>query len=329
MEEVIFEYKKVDLNNLERFIEIYKASLLRDVDLNYFNWKYVHNPAGEAIAFEAIHNGKVAAFYGMIPEKYNLNGKEVIVYQSMDTMTHPDYQKRGLFTTLAKMCFNYIHKRNPSTFFIGIPGSNSMYGFVNKLDWKNIHNSSYLFLNKFVFKSCNFYRKKDSKIEFKEISDFEMLKNEKLDYTLSDSRLIQPIISDDVINWKIFKHPYKNLHLISISLSGQKIGYCIYSLDENIKIELVHYDSSRSTVIRELANYLFKKHKKSNFIYTWKPTSETLYSHYKNNLFLENKFNKGPFSYRVPFIVFTQQEKIHNLSILEGKNFDLQPFIQD
>lgn len=329
MEEMIFEYKKVDLNNLERFIEIYKASLLRDVDLNYFNWKYVNNPAGEVIAFEATHNGNVAAFYGMIPEKYNVNGKEVIIYQSMDTMTHPDYQKKGLFVTLAKMCYNYILEINPSTFFIGIPGSNSIYGFVNKLDWKNIHNSSYVFLNRTLFKSYNFFNSKNSKIKIKEINNFEMLKSEELNYNLTDSNLIQPLISNDLIKWKVFQHPYKKTHLISIYDSNQLIGFCIYSIDENIKIEFLQLDFFPKYVMNEICDYLFQKHRNNKFIYTWKPTSKILDSQYKRNLFFENKFSKGPFSYRVPFIIFTRQEHIYNISLLDSNNFNLQPFLQD
>src|SRR5690242_16349933 len=124
--QIDFEFKLVSTTNLMRFSEMAELSLGLKTSDKYFQWKYLDNPAGEVVAFEALHEGRPAAFYGVIPEFYTVKGERVKVYQSMDTMTHPDYQRRGLFTKLANMTYNYLVEKDGGVNLVGIPGSNSL-----------------------------------------------------------------------------------------------------------------------------------------------------------------------------------------------------------
>ena len=93
---------EIGFDTLGRFRELYRRCFDRVVDERYFTWKYCDNPAGSFVGFEAVHKGKTIASYGVIPEPYLADGKKVLAWQSMDTMTDPDYQRRGLFISLAK-----------------------------------------------------------------------------------------------------------------------------------------------------------------------------------------------------------------------------------
>src|ERR1700744_6776893 len=90
-------FKQYDFENLDDLTEIYQRCFGTKPSLHYFKWKYMENPAGKAVAFVALHNGTIAGFYGVIPEYYRINGQVQTIYQSMDTMTHPDYRRMGLF----------------------------------------------------------------------------------------------------------------------------------------------------------------------------------------------------------------------------------------
>jgi hypothetical protein len=86
-----FEFRRAELTNFARYRDIMQACFGRRPDDEYFRWKYLQNPAGPLVAFEAVYEGEIAAFYGVIPWCFTVRGQHVPFYQSMDTMTHPRY----------------------------------------------------------------------------------------------------------------------------------------------------------------------------------------------------------------------------------------------
>lgn len=73
------------------------------------------------LAYES-ESGEPAAFYAVFPFYMVVNGKQVLSAQSGDTMTHPKYQKQGLFVWLAEFTFNFCRNNNISL-IIGMPNS--------------------------------------------------------------------------------------------------------------------------------------------------------------------------------------------------------------
>ena len=139
------EFRQFAFTDKEGFKETYKLCFDIDVSEEYLNWKYQSNPAGEVVAFAAFDGDTMAAFYGVIPETYLFNGKPKRIYQSMDTMTHPNYQRRGLFGKLANLTYNRIAEIENELKIVGIAGSSSYPGFVKKLNWTDIHQFKYAF----------------------------------------------------------------------------------------------------------------------------------------------------------------------------------------
>jgi len=103
---------------------------------DFFRWKFVDNPAGPAIGNIArnIDDGEIAAFYGMIPERYRWGSEIRTVYQSCDTMTHARHRRRGLFQKLALETYRQGRERDPDFLAIGFGGPTSTPGFL-KMGW--------------------------------------------------------------------------------------------------------------------------------------------------------------------------------------------------
>jgi hypothetical protein len=329
--EINFEYKKVENVNLSRFSEMYKLCLNTEVDEKYFQWKYLENPAGHVVAFEALDQGKPAGFYGIIPERYLVNGKEMIVYQSMDTMTHPDYQKRGLFTNLAKMTYDFLDHMDEKTFIVGIPGSNSFYGFVNKLGWKHVHDFNYIFISRYMLPFLKIFNKSD-RLTFKETKSVGLELEDLLQELNFKNKGIRPIIDKEVIDWKILSHPIKKFRLIEIYVDQILNGYSIISLDEKgySKIEMLNIkdDKSIKRIILYLTDFIFKT-SNSLFVYTWEPTNSIFALCYKKAGYLKNPFSKGIFSYKIPLIIYSKLNPIKEIDLFSIESYDYQPIMQD
>lgn len=321
MENLIFQ--KVEFKNLERFIEIFQLCFNIKVNETYFEWKYKSNPDGEVIAFEAFDTvrNKVVAFYGVMPEKYTIAGVEKTIYQSMDTMTHPDYRNKGLFIKLANLTYDYLKEKNGKSYLIGIPGSNSYYGFVKKLLWSNPINISYTFTITPIIKLLNLFNQKSDYI-VKEVSQF----NSNVDALLSEKEfVISKKLNSKILNWKFANHPLEKFMCFEVSKNEVLESIAVVEVKgKNLRLILnkgINTEDSQYVLL----NYLSNKYP-LHFIYTW---NTNVLKSISRKYFLTNPFSKGLFSYKVPFITIALNDNDVESLWNNGINFDLYPGIQD
>lgn len=307
----------IDQINLDEFIEMYKLCLNKKIDKKYIQWKYRENPAGSMCGFIAYDvNSKMAAFYGVIPERFEIEGKSCIVYQSVDTMTHPNYQKMGLFTALAKKTYEKIYSKTDNQFIFGIPGSNSFHGFIKKLNWKFLGNINYIFCHKLRFISFNKFNSNTTVLtlndDINELTDF--FKNNFC------NEMIHLNYSINYFNWKIANYPFDGLNTITLKKNNVITSFLVFSIDNKNRCFVECYLSLEKTGkdLKLIIEYLFTK-TNSYWIYTWDSVI------FKKIGFIKNPFEFGPFSYKMPFIIFS------NIStqIFDKNNFRLEPIIQD
>lgn len=325
-----FQIVRSQSSGFQRLSEMFHLCLGRKVDENYFVWKYLKNPSGTVCGFEALHGDNIAAFYGVIPEKYVWGQTHFLAYQSMDTMTHPGYQKRGLFVKLAKHTYSHLESQCADLLIVGVPGSNSFPGFVNKLNWKHIADIQYLFVTRFVFLCRNINRRLGS-ITTSYVSKFDNEEQAFLDHFYLGVKQIRPFYDVATLNWKTFEHPFKKFKILRVRRDGVMEGIVIFSLEGNkAKIELADFLEHVPTTEMLYASIrrIFADHAEIQQIYTWMPSRGDLLTAYPKLGFLKNPFSKGPFSYRIPFIVYGNKLAAYPTNELK-KLFDFQPLIQD
>jgi GNAT superfamily N-acetyltransferase len=103
-------------------------------DLTYWNWQFRDPPAGFARIRVAVVDEAIVGHYAVIPVHMQVRGESVVATLSLDTMTHPEYQRQGIFTTLANELYAELgYAGFPITF--GFPNDNSIGSFVRKLQW--------------------------------------------------------------------------------------------------------------------------------------------------------------------------------------------------
>jgi len=99
-------------------------------------WRYRDNPAGQVVGADAWDGERLAAHYVTCPVEAQIEGAVVKGLLSLNTATHPDYQGRGLFTTLAEAAYA-AGAAAGFRFVIGVANANSTPGFLKRLAFQD------------------------------------------------------------------------------------------------------------------------------------------------------------------------------------------------
>lgn len=284
-----YEIIKLEIKDFDILIPLMKDCFGMDVDVNYFKWKYLENPSGFVEGFYAkCKDGSVAAFYGVIPEMFEINGVKKNIYQSCDTMTHSSHRRKGLFQKLALHCYNYLEKKGDLIIY-GFGGGKSTPGFI-KFGWKELFKIKYFFYPSFL----KYFEIKDTKDVF-EVEKLEYI--EKLiNYPIKNIGSIKNI---DNYKWRI-SNPLNRYKIIAFNNS-----YLVY-YKKNKKIFIFDYNFMDKQSSKKLLNYLKKEctiFNKGIIAFMQESTSKALFL--KNNFFISNPFNRGPLSEKTPFIIYS------------------------
>jgi GNAT superfamily N-acetyltransferase len=120
-----------------------KVFIHGDFTPEWWRWKYRDNPFGEPLGWIAIasRSEKIIGIRLFWPWVFELNGEKKLFYQAVDTATDPDFQKKGIFSSLIKIALNDMFKRNVCIY--NFPNDISYPAYI-KFKWNEIGNNSWV-----------------------------------------------------------------------------------------------------------------------------------------------------------------------------------------
>jgi len=313
-------------------IELTRASFGRESVEEYYIWKYFENPEGDVIAYTAKNeNGILAGFYGLIPEAYHFNGIKHILYQSCDTMTHPDFRRMGIFETLAKLTYDELILQN-KLLVKGFAGEMSYPGFITKLKWQGLERIKPFFKIAAQFQLSSLSNKLLSfgnSIRFED-SDQIIQEMNDLDITISKQFPISKSRDKKYLDWR-FKDPLSNNRIIYCYLNEKLIGYCIYVIESNSLLLIRDVFALENKYYKKILGFvdLLAAENKLKGIYCWTNKNSFYDKLFKRNLFLKNPFNSGIMTSPLYFIIL-DNDSVQPSSLTNNiSNWNLLPIDYD
>ena len=91
--------------DLDAIRELYLAVWGYNRPRQYDQWRYLTPPDGICPVTLAVDGARLAGAYTVWPVKIRIGNESVLGAQSMDTMTHPEYGRQGVFSVLAEACY--------------------------------------------------------------------------------------------------------------------------------------------------------------------------------------------------------------------------------
>lgn len=206
----------------------------RPMSNEHWNWRFKDNPAGQTLIKLMWDHGTLVGQYAVSPIKVIVNGESVLTAHSLSTMTHPDYTGRGIFKKLSTSLYNYLENDLGSQAVWGYPNTNSHYGFINSLGWKDMGVLHTMSIDTSLVKEIH------GDIRFDIIPELGLVDCEFIKTSL-EMQNVYVERSLEYMNWRFVKKPGNNYRILRLFIDDDYIGLAItkiYGSKENKDLEL-------------------------------------------------------------------------------------------
>jgi hypothetical protein len=258
----------------EEVASLFTATFQRPFNHTYWQWRFYDNPVcrGKPQIAYARTDGMVIAYYAVSPILVNAGGKVVKGALSNMTMTHPAFEGKGLFRSLAKLLYDVLEAEQ-YRMVLGFPNFRSHYSFVTHLGWRNISEVVLLILKQEV--ALAMIKKLDlsqTKVRWVDLSEriIEEISGSFAEGLPLDDGLMSARRDPEWLWWRIGLHPAHRYKVLTIESANGKRWFAIGKYYED-GFDLLEISGTiiSSDGLASLCRFLFSEGVK--FITTWLP----------------------------------------------------------
>ncbi len=309
-----YEIRQIGPSGFELLVPLMKDCFGLTVDIDYFRWKYTQNPAGDFIGFTAVdkETGEVGAYYGVIPELYMVQGREQVIYQSCDTMTHSKHRRRGLFQLLALHCYDFMQQQGQLQVY-GYGGAQSTPGFI-KFGWIQLFELVLLFYPR-QLTILRALRGGKGKGTIAPVTDIALLRPLLLSSNAHST--VHAAKLPDNYRWRIANPMHQYQVSAYTNAAGTITGYVVYyrNADKIFLFDWGFADKQAEQALFRMLKDNIAGDKTCKGLVSLAKKGSTGYAVLRRNGLLVNPFKKGPLTERTPFIVYMKGDNAKGLDI--------------
>lgn len=125
-------------SDLDAIVELMRVSLGESPTRTaaFFRWKHLKNPFGPSYVWVAEDEGRLVGLRAMMRWDFASQGRHVRAVRAVDTATHPDYRRRGLFKKLTLGMVDALGSDGIQLVF-NTPNDQSRPGYL-KMGWREV-----------------------------------------------------------------------------------------------------------------------------------------------------------------------------------------------
>lgn len=220
-------------------------------NLEFWNWEFKDNFAGQAKMFVADDAGKIVGHYAVVPTAIMVNGHRRNGSIVVDVMTHPDYRFQGMFTKLGEYSLSYSGDEGID-FSYGFPIRKEVLPGHLKIGWEELMQipvmvfpinfteitSHYIktpVLSKILgciaslgYKAVSFAkgRKKLDNVNIYLNRTLHPQLDSLLQNSLSRHRIVQERTSD-FLKWRLLENKFLNYEFLYAEINNELVGYIV------------------------------------------------------------------------------------------------------
>jgi len=240
-------YHDADVPDL---VELFARVFDTRITAEHWRWKLEENRAPGGNVWLAVSGERPVFQYAGMAQRYQLDEREVVGIVSVDTMTHPDFRRRGLLTKVATQAYE-AWRTGGAAFVIGLP--NQQWGSrTQALGWVELFPLNWLvlpvrpegllarklnapWLRHFSWASALWQHwmrsrvKRNTGIEVSEIfradAGFDALWNR-----LRGEQPFAAVRDSAWVNWRFLGSPLRKYQVLAARRGGSTVGYAAYRI---------------------------------------------------------------------------------------------------
>ena len=242
-----FDYESSDFNSMLLLMK----DNYGDVEIankNFIEWEYFKNPSGDAIIKVARNeNNDVVGQYILSVMDFKIFEKMVKATLSLNTLTNKNYLRLGIFTMLSEMAFKTCENESIA-FTYGFPNQNSYPGFVNKMNFTDLHKVPLLIypcnarslvqkkVNRLLaFCMPNFFFSLNKKFDSSKVIEMSKDNLYLVDKFWDDVKDKYPIMAkrnQHFLKWRYFDVPIREYIVFGYIEDNELLGYIVAATKE-------------------------------------------------------------------------------------------------
>lgn len=261
---------KLDWDTLRSGLEeLFLASFDRPIAPGYLDWRYIENDREEFFFSIEKSDGSLVASYSAFPVQLKFNENFYETLMSMTTMTHPNWQGRGLFRKLAADLYSKAEGLQIAAIF-GFPNANSHATFSGKLEWSDIYEIPTLVFHMNDSSSAKLVLSPEVDRDDCFILHYPDLPNDGL---------IRIHRSNKYLSWRYFKNPVNTYKNYVISNDGIVSSYVV-TKHYGAGVDLVDIQASSSEEAMILLQHIARESLDhgARHLSCWAPTHHFIHS---------------------------------------------------
>jgi len=143
----IIKYDSAYFNSITKlFYDSYKKKKSKA----FFKYRLSKTPYGKPIIYLMKHSNKIVGYHSIRPFLLKIKNRDILGGLTYNTMTHPNYRNKGIFTLLANKTHEEAKKRKYE-FILGFASPYSIQGYTKKLGHKDLVPINFIKIKKVKF----------------------------------------------------------------------------------------------------------------------------------------------------------------------------------
>jgi len=206
---------------------------------DFFRWKHLKNPFGRSYMTIARSGDHVVGFRAFLRWSFVAGGRRFRAVRAVDTATHPDHQRRGIFRSLTLRALSDL--RGEIDFVFNTPNTNSAPGYL-KMGWVEVGRLRFGVQTRHPMRVAHHFLKRnssqnhekeqpvDARVLDESHTQAERLRN--LMEVRSDTACLTTERSLAFIDWRYRQIPWTDYHTVSCERNGVVEGMAIFRMRE-------------------------------------------------------------------------------------------------
>ncbi len=226
------EMKPYSPGDEEAILSLFHQCFGKPMSMDYWQWRFLHNPVGSTMIELAWEGNTLAAQYAVSPVLLTIKGEDYLTALSMHTMTAPSFRSRGLFPEMATQLYNRMSEQGYLMVW-GFPNKFSHRGFVRDLAWRDIYEIPTLYLDIENLRSLQ-----DVPNCISQISRLDEMGDSLWERVKSNFKIIVKRDKKYLV-WRYFQNPQNKYHVLGYYQQDHLLGYVVYKKYQNTYLDIV------------------------------------------------------------------------------------------